>query len=214
MSNVMSAVRFETDLDYPEEIRARADRVRWVIVPARRYLSIEGRDRPGSDGFRDAIGTLYPVAYTLHFDLKKRGVTAPVGALEGLYWTEPGEPLEASRFSADPSGSAPWEWRLQLPVPAAAGGAEIDAAIEDVRRTKPAPLMDRLRADVLEEGAVGQILHIGPYDTEAGTIARLHGAIVEAGLALRGVHHEIYIGDPNRSRPERLRTLLRQPVQT
>ena len=69
-----------------------------------------------------------------------------------------------------------------------------------------------LRIEALAEGRVAQVLHLGPYATERATIERLHGAIGEAGLRPRGRHHEIYLGDPRRSAPERLRTILRQPV--
>ena len=57
-----------------------------------------------------------------------------------------------------------------------------------------------------------QILHLGPYDTEAETIKKLHAFIAERGLERRGKHHEIYLGDPRRAAPERLKTIIRQPV--
>src|SRR5690348_8208917 len=83
MTLTKTRVVFERPIDYRDEITAPAGRVRFLGVPKRRYLMVEGTARPAEQGFRDAIGTLYPVAYTLHFALKKRGVDAPVGALEG-----------------------------------------------------------------------------------------------------------------------------------
>ena len=209
----MSPVEFEPPRDYRDEITARADRIRLLLVPERRYLAIDGTDPPGSEGFRDAIGSLYPVAYTLHFALKRRGIEAPVGALEGLYWIGQPGPITVEQFGAAPEARGPWSWRLLLPVPDAATVEDLDAAIDEVARKKRPPLLDHLRCETWAEGPAAQVMHIGPYAAEADTIDRLHHAIVEQGLRLRGCHHEIYISDPNRTPPERLKTLLRQPVE-
>jgi len=69
-----------------------------------------------------------------------------------------------------------------------------------------------VRIELLEEGPCAEVLHVGPYADEAATIARLHTFIRESGRAPRGRHHEIYLSDPRRTRPDRLRTVLRQPV--
>jgi hypothetical protein len=206
-------VTFEVPADYRAELAARADRARFLVIAARRYFSVDGSDVPGSEGFRVAIESLYPLAYTLHFALKRRGVEGPVGALEGLYWVGSMEPIPPDRFrdSADARGA--WDWRLQLPVPDAATDDEIAAAIDEVRAKKAPPLLARVRTGAWAEGRVAQVMHVGPYADEPATIARLHEAIEAAGLRPRGCHHEIYIGDPNRSAPEKLRTLLRQPVE-
>ena len=207
------AAEFERPDDYRNEIIARADRIRLLTIPTRRYLMIDGTDEPGAPGFRDAIGTLYPVAYTLHFALKRRGVEAPIGALEGLYWIDQPGPITAAKFAASPGGRTHWQWRLMLPVPVEATDADVSSAIDEVFAKKRPPLLERLRSEAWDEGDAAQILHIGPYDAEAPTIERLHDAIAEAGLRPRGCHHEIYIGDPNRTAPHRLKTLIRQPVE-
>ena len=191
-------VQFEHALDYRHEISARADRVRYVAIRRRRYLLVDGTDEPASPAFSAAISALYPVAYTLHFALKRRGVIAPVGALEGLY--APGVPNE-------------WSWRLLMPVPDEATDADIHDAIADVAAKKGPSSVARLRAEAWEEGPAAQILHIGPYDAEEPTIERLLFAIRKAGLRPRGWHHEIYISDPNRMPSDRLKTLIRQPVE-
>lgn len=206
-------VDFEPALDYRREITARPGRVRLLVVPERRYLVIDGTDDPGSTGFGEAITTLYPVAYTLHFALKRRRVTAPVGALEGLYWIGEPRPITAADFAATAGERTAWSWRLMLPVPDEATDADFASAIDEVFAKKRPPLLDQLRCEAWEEGRVAQILHIGPYAAEAPTIERLHRAIAEAGLRPRGCHHEIYIGDPNRTAPDRLKTLIRQPVE-
>lgn len=206
-------VEFEPALDYRHEITARPGRVRLLVVPERRYLMIDGADDPGSTGFGEAITTLYPVAYTLHFALKRRRVTAPVGALEGLYWIGEPRPITAADFAATAGERTAWSWCLMLPVPDEATDADFASAIDEVFAKKRPPLLDQLRCEAWEEGRVAQILHIGPYAAEAPTIERLHRVIAEAGLRPRGCHHEIYIGDPNRTAPDRLKTLIRQPVE-
>ncbi|HYA44782.1 MAG TPA: GyrI-like domain-containing protein [Acidimicrobiales bacterium] len=206
-----TAVEFDHPRDYRDEITARSDRIRLLAVPERRYLMVEGEGEPASQGFREAIGALYPVACTLHFALKKRGLVAPVGSLEGLFWTEEPVPMEVAEIT-EPVAPVAWRWRLVLPVPAAATDADCASAAEEVRVKKNPPLIDRVRCDAWEEGPVAQILHVGPYDAERPTIERLHQAIKEKGLHPRGCHHEIYISDPNRTKPERLKTIIRQAV--
>jgi hypothetical protein len=205
---------FERPRDYRSEVTARADRVQLLIVPERRYLMIDGTDEPGAPGFRDAIGSIYPVAYTLHFALSRRGVVAPIGALEGLYWIDQPAPISAAQFASSPEARTHWQWRLMLPVPDEATDTDVTAAIDEVFAKKRPPLLERLHCEAWEEGPSAQILHIGPYDAEASTVERLQRAIAEAGLEPRGCHHEIYISDPNRTAPDRLKTLIRQAVKT
>ena len=205
-------VEFETPTGYKDEITARSDSVRWLTIPSRRYLVIDGTEAPGSPDFKDAIGTLYPVAYTLHFALKARGVEAPIGALQGLYWLGGTAPT-ASEQSGDVSDAlGGWRWRLMLPIPDDAATSEIETAIRDVRAKKQPPRIDELWIFTWEEGRVAQITHIGAYGDEPATIARLQGAVADAGLTACGVHHEIYISDPSRTTPEHMKTLLRQDV--
>lgn len=187
-------VEFDKPADYHDEIAARADRVRFLAVPKRRYLMVDGTAKPGDKAFVDAIGTLYLVAYTLHFALKRRAINAPVGALEGLFTKE-------------------WAWKLMMRVPDQATEADVAGAIAEVKAKKRAALIDKVVCRAWEEGRAAQIMHVGPYSAEAATIQRLHDAIREAGLRPRGEHHEIYISDPNRTKAERVKTLIRQPVR-
>jgi hypothetical protein len=204
---------FERPATHRDESIARADRIRRLVIPARRYLMIDGTAIPGSGPFRDAFAALYPVAYTLHFALKRRGVDEPVGALEGLYWTNDEGPLPPEAFGTVAGHGASWHWRLLLAVPEVATDGEVRDAISDVRARKQPRLIDELRCETWAEGRVAQILHIGPYGEEKPTVERLHAAIREAGLRPRGCHHEIYISDPNRTDPARIKTVIRQPVE-
>ena len=191
--------------------------VHFIDVPDRRCFMIDGLgipdlSTPGSVAFQEAIQALYGVAYTLHFTLKRRGIDAGVGTLEGL-WTLPeasvGGDAAALATPADAAGTA---WTAIMPIPDEATDDEIAASIDDLRRKKAPPALDRMRVETLREGRAAEVLHIGPYDVEGPTIARLHAAIADAGLRPIGRHHEIYIGDPRRASPARLRTVIRQPV--
>jgi hypothetical protein len=211
---VSAPVEFETPTGYADEIRARADRVRWLSIPSRRYLAIDGTEPPGSSEFRDAVATLYPVAYTLHFALKERGIEEPIGALQGLYWLGGQEPTRVDEFRGALDGRGGWRWRLLLPIPDSAASDDVEAAIRAVRSKKEPPRIDELWVLHWEEGAVAQMVHVGPYSDEPATIARIDQAVADAGLRTRGIHHEIYLSDPSRARPDRMRTLLRQDVAT
>ena len=211
-TEVRTAVRFEEATTDAELLAAVPGRTRFLVVPERRYLMLDGRGEPGSPAFRAAFAALYPVAYTLHFMLKRRGVTERVGAIEGLYWfgeiEHPITPGEFGRHDRDA-----WNWRLILPVPPAATPDEVARAFADVARKKAPAALALLRVEPWAEGASAQTLHVGPYSTETETIAALHRSIEAAGLRPRGCHHEIYISDPNRTAPDRLKTIIRQPVE-
>lgn len=189
--------------------------VRFIDVPDRRCFMIDGLGIPdasveGSGAFQEAIQALYGVAYTLHFGLKRRGVEANVGTLEAL-WTLP-EGAASGDEVALSAGAAKTPWTALLPVPDEATDDEIAAAIDDLRHKKAPPALERMRVETLREGRCAEVMHIGPYDIEGPTIARLHDAILAANLRPRDRHHEIYVGDPRRASPARLRTVIRQPV--
>jgi hypothetical protein len=188
----------------------RVGTVRFVEVPERRCLMIDGEGEPGGPGFQEAIGGLFGTAYTLKFALKREGIQTNVGYLEGLWsrlGTAAGVPL--TEPVGDPSA---WRWTLFMDLPEAATDADVTAAIETAWAKHPTMAMGRLRIERWREGAVVEAMHIGPYSTEPETIGRMLAAAEAAGLHPTGPHHEIYVGDPNRADPLKLRTVLRQPV--
>ncbi len=180
--------------------------VRFLDVPPRRMFSVTGTGMPqGDPAFRQAIEALYPVAYTLHFALKRRGVGAPVGALEAFWYVE---------GDAEPDTPGPsWHWQAMLPVPADATDDEIVAAIDEVRDKKTPAAIDLLTVELVVEGIVAEITHVGPYEAETATVERLHEAVAAAGRLVRGPHHEIYVSDPGRTAPEKLRTIVRYAIE-
>jgi hypothetical protein len=209
MAAVMAPVRsFEHDGSLRQLASARRDRVRFVDIPAHRFISIDGHDVPGTQAFGDAIGALFGVAYPLHVGLRARGVSGHrIGMLEALFWLTPEELTAEGPSAADPN--RPWSWRLLIAVPDEADDEEVTSAIE---LHEPGPLAGRVRLLRWAEGPSAQILHVGSYESETPTLRRLFAAIADAGLRPLGAHHEIYLNDPHRVGEERTKTVLRQPV--
>ena len=181
--------------------RARHGVVDYVDVPELGYVMFRGVGAPEGPLFAAAIQALFTVSYTAHFAVKKAGRTPPrVMPLEAL-WTEPTESKDR------------WEWQAMIVQLEPIDEAIVQAAVEQAQAKKNLAGPDQLQFERWREGFAAQTLHIGPYDAEAPTIARLHDAIAADGYRLRGRHHEIYLGDPRRSAPEKLRTIIRQPVE-
>lgn len=185
-------------------------RVRIVAVPDRRCLAVDGEAAPGGTAFQAALSALYRTACALHFLLRERGIEARIGPSEALWERRDGSPSWAEGSAAfDPKA---WRWTLLLPVPVEASDDDIASALAVARRKHPSAALAHLYVMTLREGVAVEALHIGPYDTEPETIAEMHRAAIDAGLRPNGPHHEIYLGDPRRGDPQRLRTVLRQPV--
>jgi len=184
--------------------------VRFVLVPARRCFAIDGTGAPGGPAFEAAFGVIYPAAYGLHFALKRRGVEAKVGALEGLWGHADGRPF--SRIGDVPATPEGWAWTLLVPIPPEASEPELDAALAAARTKSPGPAAEALRIARFDPQRSAEVLHVGPYAAEAPTIEGLHAAVAAAGFRPSGPHHEIYLGDPRRAAPEKLRTVIRQAV--
>ena len=106
-----------------------------------------------------------------------------------------------------------WKWTMMIAVPDAVTAAEVAAAVDAAARRRELPAASRVRLERFAEGLAAQIMHLGPYAGEAPTIEQLHAFVAEQGYQLRGRHHEIYLGDPRRTTPARLKTVLRHPVR-
>lgn len=179
-----------------------------VVVPELSFLMVDGHGDPNTaPAYADAVASLYAVAYTIRFALKRRPdpVDAPVMPLEGLWWT-----ADMATFSTEDKSA--WDWTMMIAVPDLVSADEVADARVAAARKHPAASLDAVRLERFVEGRCAQVLHVGPYSAEEPTIAGLHAFIAEYGHALRGKHHEIYLGDPRRSAPEKLRTIVRQPV--
>jgi len=183
-----------------------------VDVPAMKFLMVDGAIEAGmepatSPSFAAAMQALYGAAYTLKFMSKKRvehPVDFTVMALEGLWWVEDGE--------FDIRRKDNWRWRLLIMQPDHIGEAMFTEALEVLRKKKEGPNVENLRFEPFAEGRCVQIMHIGPYSEEPATVDRMRDYAQAAGYRFVNRHHEIYLGDPRRGDPAKLKTVLRHSI--
>jgi hypothetical protein len=185
--------------------RARRGVFEIIDVPPLRYLMIDGHGDPNTQAFEDALTTLYAVAYPLKFMSKKElDRDYVVMPLEALWWAD-----DMTAFSIDRDKSR-WDWTAMILTP----DWITDDQFVQAKAAATAPARDRLRLETLAEGMCVQVLHVGPFDAEGPLLSRLHQEFIPAhGLRMSGKHHEIYLSDPRRADPAKLRTILRQPVE-
>lgn len=182
-----------------------AKEVSLVTPPNLPFLMLDGQGNPNvSEQFQAAVQAMYNVSYTLKFMVKKElGVDYPVMPLEGLWWTEGGDLLLQDKSA--------WLWTLMIAHPEVATAEMAARAMAEVVHKKGIAAAEALRYEWFEEGLAAQILHVGPYSAESPTIAKLHAFLQTHGYRPQGRHHEIYLGDPRRAAPDKLKTILRQP---
>lgn len=178
-----------------------------VEVPRLNFLMVDGRGDPNTaEEYRTAVQWLYSMSYGLKFASKAAGKDYGVSPLEGLWWAE-----DMASFTAGDKSKWLWTAMIMQPDWIDVAASESAAAKARAKLGEPPP---SLRLESFEEGLCVQTMHIGPYSAEGPTIAELHSGFLPAnGLVENGYHHEIYIGDPGRTAPERLRTIIRQPVR-
>ena len=202
----MSKIDFKKELRHLYQPSAKEFVV--VDVPPMNFLMIDGHGDPNTaQEYQDAVEALYAVAYALKFMSKKqKGMDYVVPPLEGLWWLENMEEFSTEDKSA-------WNWTMMVMQPESVTREMFEAALEQVEKKKNLPALSKLRLETYHEGLAVQILHIGSYDDEAPTIARMHAFIDENGYEPAGKHHEVYLSDPRKVAPEKLKTVLRQPVR-
>lgn len=189
----------------------RAPRGRFEIadLPDQQYLMVDGYGDPNtSPAYADALAALYPVAYKLKFASKRElGRDYVVPPLEGLWWAEDMDAFTASRDKSR------WDWTMMLMAPDWIDVGLFETTLaQAAAKDAPTRLTD-VRLRPLSEGVCVQTLHFGSFDDEAPVLERMHHEFIpEHGLRMTGKHHEIYLSDPRKVAPERLRTILRQPV--
>ena len=201
----MDKIDFKKTLD---SYQAKRGVFRLVEVPPLHYLMIDGHGDPNtSPAFAEAIETLYPIAYKLKFASKQGlGRDYVVPPLEGLWWAD-----DMNAFLN--RDASQWDWTLLLLVPDWIDQAMVDAAVEQVAAKDPPARLGDVRFDLLDEGLCVQTLHVGSFDDEGPVLQRLHEEFIpNQGLTPTGHHHEVYFSDFRRTAPDKLRTLLRQPV--
>lgn len=185
------------------------DRFVDVDVPELTYLLIDGHGDPNTSAdYAEAVQALYTAAYASRAAFRSRtGSAIVVGPLEGL-WS-----------SADPAdfvagNKSSWDWSMMIALPQQVSPEDLAKGLAAAAARKPTLPVAEVRPHTFTEGRCLQILHVGSYDDEAPTLARLHTEeMPKQGLTWNGPHHEIYLSDPRRTAPERLKTILRQPVK-
>lgn len=179
-----------------------------VTVPEMSYLMVDGKGDPNTaPEYGQAVEALYGLAYTLKFAIKRsRGEEFKVAPPEGLWWAEDPDDFIGGRKDQ-------WQWTALIMLPGLVTRADLDAAAAELKRKKDPPALPKVRLERWEEGLGAQLLYVGPYKDEWPAIARLHRFIEEQGCRLRGRHHEIYLSDPRRTAPEKLKTIIRQPAE-
>lgn len=199
-------------LDWKKELKdlysASKEEATEVDVPPTTYLMIDGKGDPNTSGeYREAIETLFPVAYALKFAIKKSGgADYSVMPLEGLWWTDGNTPFT-------PGNKEGWLWTALIAQPSMVTQQVLDPVLSEVKKKKQLPALGRLRLERLTEGKSVQILHVGPYSAEGPTIGKLHQYAQQHGYHPSGKHHEIYLNTPGRTADEKLKTIIRQPVR-
>ncbi|MDI6628637.1 MAG: GyrI-like domain-containing protein [Rhodococcus sp. (in: high G+C Gram-positive bacteria)] len=188
---------------------ARHNIFRTLVVPPLTYLMLDGHGDPNTaPEYAEAIGALYPVAYAVKFasknDLERDYVVPP---LEALWWAE-----NMTSFTTERDKSE-WNWTAMIMVPDWIDRPMFEAAVATAASKSNSDASSRVRLETLDEGLCVQTLHIGSYDDETSVLDELHHRYIpSSGLTMTGRHHEIYLSDPRRVEPAKLRTILRQPV--
>jgi hypothetical protein len=185
----------------------RPGRMEFVDVPTLSYLMVDGHGDPNtSKEYSDAVEALFSLAYTLKFSLKKSPAPVDWGVmpLEGLWWADDPQVFHTTDKST-------WQWTAMILQPEVVDRTKFEAAVVEVRRKKNPPALDRVRLATLEEEKAVQVLYTGPYADEGPVIQQMHHTIHAKGHELAGKHHEIYLSDPRRTAPEKLKTIIRQP---
>jgi hypothetical protein len=183
-----------------------------VDVPPLNFLMIDGTGNPNtSQDYRDALEALYGLSYTLKFGVKlgkygQKKYDYPVMALEGLWWMDDMRDFSIARKDE-------WKWTMMIMQPDVLTPDQVELARTDLIKKKNPVSAAKIRFESYYEGLSAQIMYFGPYADEGSTIQRLHDFILESGHQLRGKHHEIYMSDPRRTAPEKLKTVIRQPMK-
>jgi len=203
----MDKIDFKKTLDC---YQAESHKFRIVEVPKLQYLMVDGHGDPNtSQEFQDAIKALYPIAYKLKFASKQEhGKDYVVMPLEGLWWAQDMTTFTSARDKSQ------WDFTLMIMQPDWITKEMFEAAINKVASKNPPVSLSKVRFEPLDEGTCVQTLHIGSFDDEAASLGQMHNSFIpDHGLKMTKKHHEIYFSDFRKVAPDKLRTLLRQPVE-
>lgn len=195
--------------EFPDIYNPSSKEISIITIPPMKFFMIDGKGDPNtSQEFQDAIPVLYGASFTLKMkEIKKKTPTKDyvIPPLEGL-WYMP----NMKEWSMTDKNK--WQWTLMIRIPDFATADQIYRTIEILKQKPNLPSLPKLRIETYNEGLSMQIMHIGPYDAEPPTIAKMHKFAEQNGYKLNGKHHEIYLGDPRKGDPLKIKTILRQPI--
>jgi hypothetical protein len=198
--------------EYKELYSPKKDKISFIEVPKFKYLSIEGKGNPNTSiDYQNSINALMPVSFKTKFLMKKEySSDYVVMPLEGLWWADNIEDFRSNNKDV-------WKWKSMIMQPDFVEKEHINQAIDEVLSKKDISpdiisSIEKIKFEDFKEGLSAQILHVGSYSDEKSTINKLHENILDNGYEFNGLHHEIYLSDVRRTKPEKLRTIIRQPI--
>jgi hypothetical protein len=184
-----------------------AKEISMIEVPKMNFLMVDGSGDPNtSQIYKEAVEALYAVSYAIKFAVKKvQGIDYSVMPLEGLWWAD------STEYDFTQPNRDEWRWTMMIMQPEFVSAELVQQMMAEVKQKKNPAGISRVRFEAYDEGLAAQILYFGAYSDEHETIMRIHDFINARG-ELTGKHHEIYLGDPRKTAPEKLKTVLRQPM--
>ncbi len=184
-----------------------------VTVPAMRFIMVDGSGDPNGQEYQEAVELLYTMCYTIKMSSKK-GMQPQgyfdyvVPPLEGLWW------ISSDDFSLEQRDN--WQWTSMIRQPDFVTEETFKWAGQESMKKRPGLQIEKARFETFAEGLCVQIMHTGPFKTEPETMKKIDAFIAENNLkdlvGKGGKHHEIYLSDPRKVKPETMKTVLRHPV--
>lgn len=200
-------------IDYKKELKQfykpSAKKIEFVEVPEMNFLMINGKGDPNtSTEYQNAVEALFAVSYAVKFLIKKSDLQIDYGVmpLEGLWWID-----DMNEF--DINNKDNWKWTAMIMQPEIVTKDHIETAIEQVKKKKNLVALPKIEFKTFIEGKSAQTLYIGHFKDEGPTIEKIHNFIKENGFSLSGKHHEIYLSDVRKAKPENWKTIIRQPLK-
>ena len=200
-------------IDHKKELKPlyspSTKKVELVEVPEMKFLMIDGSGDPNTSKlYQDAVAALFGISYTLKFMIKKGNekIDYSVMPLEGLWWMD-----DMQKFTT--LNKDEWKWTMMIMQPQFITAELVETAIDEMLKKKKLAARPNVRFEKFTEGKTAQIMHIGPFSEEGPTIQKVHDFILENGFKLSGKHHEIYLSDIRKAKPEKWKTIVRQPFE-
>ncbi len=210
MNQQKEAQKFDFKKEYKFLYRPSSKTPEIVQVPDFKYLMIDGRGYPGeSQEFQDKIAVIYGLAYTIKFMFKldkAHPFDFVVPPFSGLWWAKDHQAF------IDKDRKNEWQWTIMILMPDQVTNGSFTEAKGKLKEKKNQPFLQEAYLQIYTEGKSAQIMHIGPYSDEGPNIKKLHDFFQQQGYTFNGKHHEIYLSDPRRCQPEKMKTIIRQPI--